>query len=203
MSLEEDTARRPSDVQQINDLRNEGRFHALFENNIDAVFLINAEGTIEAANPEARQLFDLTEDEIFQLNWTELIDHTDSRLKLLFSELEHTGRFRGEIGCRRKDGSVFLSEVSGTSYKDNTGVSKASVIIRDITERKRVAETLRDITEGTAASTGDDFFYSLVKYLSRALQVRYCFVAECTDELKTRVRMLAFWAGEALKENVE
>jgi len=179
------------------------RFRALFENSIDAVLLINGEGTIEAANPEARQLFSRTEEEIFQLNWTELLDSTDNRLKSLLTEREQSGRFKGELGCRRKDGSIFLGEVSGTSYRDKTGLLKASVIIRDITERKRVAETLRDIIEGTAGSTGDDFFCSSVKHLCRALEVRYCFVAECTDETKKRVRMLAFWAGEALKENVE
>ena len=39
--------------------------------------------------------------------------------------------------------------------------------------------------------------------MSQALQVRYCFVAECVDETKKRFRMLAFWAGEGFDENIE
>ena len=212
MALPEDTTSWTTGVKPTiseprhaeNYLQNdEERFHALFENSIDAVLLISTDGRIEAANPEARQLLDRTEEEICQLNWAELLDPTDSRLQLLLRDREQTGRFRGELNCRRKDGSVFHGEVSSTSYRDKSGAFKASVIIRDITERKRVAETLRDIVEGTAGSTGDDFFCSLVKHLSHALQVRYSFVAECTDETKKRVRMLAFWAGEALGEKIE
>jgi len=107
------------------------RFRALFENSIDAVLLINGEGTIEAANPEARQLFSRTEEEIFQLNWTELLDSTDNRLKSLLTEREQSGRFKGELGCRRKDGSIFLGEVSGTSYRDKTGLLKAYPVVAD------------------------------------------------------------------------
>ncbi len=64
-------------------------------------------------------------------------------------------------------------------------------------------ETLRHITEGTAGSTGDEFFRSLVRHLAHALQVRYCFVAECVDETKKQVRTLALWAGESFADNVE
>ncbi|HEX7232388.1 MAG TPA: PAS domain S-box protein, partial [Candidatus Binatia bacterium] len=117
---------------------NEDRFSALFENSIDAVLLIDAQGTIEAANPEACQLFDRTEKEMIQLDWTELMDSTDSRMHILLTDQERSGRSRGELGFRRKDASVFLGEVSAASYRNKTGLLKASVIIRDITERRRV-----------------------------------------------------------------
>jgi formate hydrogenlyase transcriptional activator len=51
--------------------------------------------------------------------------------------------------------------------------------------------------------TGDDFFYSLVRHLASALQVRYAFVAKCIDTRKTRVRTLAFWRGTGFGENFE
>lgn len=62
---------------------------------------------------------------------------------------------------------------------------------------------LRLLVEGTAAATGDDFFYSLARHLATALNVRYAFVAECTDATNTRVHTLAFWLGSAFGENVE
>jgi len=43
------------------------------------------------------------------------------------------------------------------------------------------------VTEGTASRNGDDFFYSLVRHLASALQVRYAFVAKCIDARKARV----------------
>jgi GAF domain-containing protein len=63
-------------------------------------------------------------------------------------------------------------------------------------------ETVRAITEGTAAVTGGEFFRSLVRHLARALGVRYSFAAECTNESKSAARMLAFWAGNAFAEDI-
>ncbi|MCI0388043.1 MAG: sigma 54-interacting transcriptional regulator [Acidobacteria bacterium] len=69
-------------------------------------------------------------------------------------------------------------------------------------EMKSGEETLRSIMEGTAAVTGDDFFASLVRHLACALQVRYAFVTECRERVKLRARMLAFWVGDRLADNV-
>ncbi len=133
----------------------------------------------------------------------ELVDHTDARWAALLGERGQVGRFRGELNFKRKDGSIFHGEVSSAVYLNASGVAKVAIIIRDISERKRVDETLRDITAGTASSTGDEFFRSLVKHLAHALEVRYCFVAECTDDTKKRVRILAFWVGEGFGESME
>jgi transcriptional regulator with GAF, ATPase, and Fis domain len=65
------------------------------------------------------------------------------------------------------------------------------------------SELLRHLAEGTASSTGPDFFRSLVHHLASALGVRYAFVTQCTDKTLTRVRTLAFWAGQDFGENFE
>ncbi|HYY24144.1 MAG TPA: sigma 54-interacting transcriptional regulator, partial [Candidatus Udaeobacter sp.] len=72
----------------------------------------------------------------------------------------------------------------------------------EIADGRFILETLRAVTEGTAAVTGNDFFRSLVRYLARALQVRYSFVAECTDANKKNVRTLAFWTGEGFHDGI-
>ena len=74
---------------------------------------------------------------------------------------------------------------------------------QEVVERRRAEEMLRAVTEGTASVTGDDFFYSLVRHLASALQVRYAFVAKCIDARKTRVRTLAFWQGDHIGDNIE
>jgi hypothetical protein len=57
-------------------------------------------------------------------------------------------------------------------------------------------QTLRHISEGTAAATGKEFFSSLTRNLAWALEVRYCFIAECTDATRLKVSMLSFWQGD-------
>ena len=63
-------------------------------------------------------------------------------------------------------------------------------------------ETLRAIVEGTAASTGDEFFRALVSNLAAALHASYAFVSEFADG-NTRVRTLACWTAEGFLDNFE
>ncbi|HKO31836.1 MAG TPA: GAF domain-containing protein, partial [Nitrospiraceae bacterium] len=63
--------------------------------------------------------------------------------------------------------------------------------------------TLRMIDEGTAATTGAEFFNSLVKSLAEALQTKYAFVSKFVEGNRTRVRTLAFWKGDGFLANFE
>ena len=62
---------------------------------------------------------------------------------------------------------------------------------------------LRKIDEGTAATTGAEFFNSLVKSLAEALQAKYAFVSKFVEGTRTRVRTLAFWKGDGFLDNFE
>src|ERR1041384_2800923 len=58
----------------------------------------------------------------------------------------------------------------------------------------RAEELLRAIIQGTAATTGTQFFRSLVRHLAEGLHVRFAFVAECLPNL--RARSLAFFQDQ-------
>ena len=64
-----------------------------------------------------------------------------------------------------------------------------------------VERRLQAVLDVTSGLTGQDFFASLVRHLAAALEVRFAFVAQCTDETRTSVRTLAFWSGDDLREN--
>ncbi|MGH2359096.1 MAG: sigma 54-interacting transcriptional regulator, partial [bacterium] len=61
---------------------------------------------------------------------------------------------------------------------------------------------LRAIVEGTARTTGEEFFQTLVRHLAAATGVRYAFVAQFA-EVNTRARTLAFWTRDRFHENLE
>lgn len=61
---------------------------------------------------------------------------------------------------------------------------------------------LHNLVEGTASTTGDGFFRSLVRNVATALRVKYAFVAELNGE-GSRVRTLAFWSGADFVDNLE
>ncbi len=61
---------------------------------------------------------------------------------------------------------------------------------------------LRAIVEGTARSTGEVFFESLVRHLATAFGVSYAFVAEFA-QVPARVRTLANWGRGKILGNIE
>ena len=131
----------------------EDQFRSVFENSNDAILLSTNDGIIEAANPEACRLFGRAEGELRQIKWAALVDPTDTCSEVLKQQAQ-AGRCKGELKLRRKDGSVFLGEVCSAFFKDRFGSVKTSVIIRDISERKPIEETLRHITEGNGRQHG-------------------------------------------------
>ena len=77
---------------------------------------------------------------------------------------------------------------------------------RQVAERSeslaKTSAALRQIVEGVEAKVGEQFFPALVQQLAKVLNVRYAFVSEfCAD--RSKVRTLAFWAGERFEPNFE
>src|ERR1700740_577491 len=61
---------------------------------------------------------------------------------------------------------------------------------------------LREVVEGTARGTGQEFFHSLVRHLAEAIDVRYAVVAEF-PKAPPHVRTLAFWERDRVVDNFE
>jgi formate hydrogenlyase transcriptional activator len=64
-------------------------------------------------------------------------------------------------------------------------------------------ELLRKVSESTCNLTGKDFVLELTKRVSDILEMQYCFVAECANEDKSRLRTIGFVNGQNVLDNVE
>ena len=109
---------------------------SLFNHSIDAVLLTAPDGSILAANPEACSIFQRTEEELRRLGRAGVVDVTDPRLPAAIEERARTGKFKGELTLVRKDGTKFPGEISSVVFAGKDGLTKTSMVIRDITERK-------------------------------------------------------------------
>src|SRR6516165_2970433 len=84
------------------------------------------------------------------------------------------------------------------------GGSSGPLNVTDQAERRQSLPddaALRAIVEGVEAETGDEFFASLVRHLSSALNVQYAFVSEITPDRQS-FRTLALWGRGALRDNL-
>jgi PAS domain S-box-containing protein len=80
-------------------------------------------------------------------------------------------------------------------------VGKQTGELRSVNRLLKASEQrIRAIVEGTASSTGQEFFDALVKTLARALETRWVMVTMLRPG--NRLEALALWNGEAVERNV-
>jgi len=121
----------------------EERYRSLFTSSLDAVLLTTPDGRILAANPAACEMFGRTEEELKRVGRSGVVDVTDPHLAVALEERARTGKSRAELTYIRKDGSKFTGEVSSVVFTDREGQLRTSMVIRDITERKRATEVIQ------------------------------------------------------------
>jgi PAS domain S-box-containing protein len=141
----------------------EERYRLLFENSGEAILLTNPDGSIYSANPAACRMYGRTEHEICKIGRNGIIDLNDPRLESAINERKKTGKFIGELNQIRKDGTLFPAEVTSTVYRDTSGNERTSMIIRDISKRRKVekelhlqSEIMNNIAEGVNLIRLDD-----------------------------------------------
>lgn len=122
----------------------EAKYRAFFENSMDGILLTATNGDVLAANPAACEMFRMTEQEICLAGRTGLVDKDDPRLLPLLQDRSEKGEMMGELNFIRKDGSKFSAELSSSIFIDANGTEKTSMIIRDITERKKTENKIKE-----------------------------------------------------------
>ena len=119
----------------------------------DGILSVNQRGGIEDANPAAARMFGYPTEQLIGTSVVQLVPSEDrDRLAHMLSDYARTGEARmtgrgpREWRAQKRDGSVFPIEVVVEAMK--LGADPGFVVIaRDVTERKRAQEALRD-TEG-------------------------------------------------------
>jgi len=133
-------------------LSEEGRYRLLVESITDyAIYMLDPEGIVSSWNPGAERFKGYTAAEIIGRNFSCFYPEEDRAAGLPQRTLETArteGKFEAEGWHLRKDGSRFWAYVVvdpiRTANGELVGFAK---ITRDLTERKRVEETLRQSQE--------------------------------------------------------
>jgi PAS domain S-box-containing protein len=200
----------------------EERFRLLFENSGEAILLTNPDGSIYSANPAACRMYGRSEDEICKIGRNGIIDLNDPRLESAINERNKTGRFKGELNQVRKDGTIFPTEITSTVFRDTSGNERTSMIIRDISERRKVnkelhlqSEIMKNITEGINLIRLDDevivftnpkfdemFGYEHGEMIGKHVSVLNAPAGKSPEEIKQdivdSVNRMGEWHGEIL-----
>ncbi|NSW88062.1 MAG: PAS domain S-box protein, partial [Syntrophobacteraceae bacterium] len=134
-----------ADLKQVIHVRqySEDIYRAFFENSIDALFITTPEGRVMEANPAACSMFGYSQEELIRLGRSAVVDLEDCGLRDALQERARTGKYKGELIFKRKDGTRVPVEVTSAVFKDDDSV-RTSMIVRDLTNLKRAEEDLRE-----------------------------------------------------------
>lgn len=136
---------RKQEQQQRELFAIEQRYRVFFEASIDAVVLVLPDGWVLDANPAACAVLGYSRGELIGMHRDVLVDPNSDKVRKAIQGRTGKGHYRGHIDYRRKDGSWFTAEISSTQFVDADGQSKYSVVLRDITQRLRQEEEIRQL----------------------------------------------------------
>lgn len=136
----------------------EARYHAIFEESRDAIFVTTLDGKIVEFNQAALDLFELSRSDLARISVEELYADPADR-EVYRRVMNRDGLVRDfPVTLRRAGGETMDCLISATIWRSPDGeVQGYQGIIRDITAQKRAAEAVREsearfraVFEGTA-----------------------------------------------------
>ena len=143
--------KRNQALSQVRD--SEERFRVISASAMDAIVLVDAGGRISYWNPAAQRIFGYTNEEACNKDMFKLIvpKHYQKDIQKALNKLSKTDRYplvgkKIEFAAKNKDGKELPVELS-LSALHMKGEWHAVGIIRDVTERKRMEQTLKEDEE--------------------------------------------------------
>ena len=143
-SLENECAELRRRLFHMSDSDN--KFRAFFDNSLDGLLITKPDGAVLEANPAVCKMFGYSPEEMLRLGREAIVDLDDPRLAPALQQRAENRYFSGELNFKRKDGTIVPVEITSVVFNTKAGDEQASIIVRDISERK-LAQELHDQQE--------------------------------------------------------
>jgi len=122
----------------------EARYRTLFEHMPDGILIGDSQSYYLDANASMCHMLGYTRQELIGMHASDIVVMDERpQVEEAIGVINAGDVFSRELKFRRKDGSVFPTEVLGTQLPDGNMFG----VIRDISERKRAEDTLRELNE--------------------------------------------------------
>jgi PAS domain S-box-containing protein len=116
---------------------------SLFENSVEGVLFGTTTGVVMRANPAACRMLGYSEAELIRIGRSGFVVDNSKLVNLLATRREQ-GSITAPLDFRRADGTTFPVEVTSVLVSGPSGEGLACTTFRDITERTKIEQALRD-----------------------------------------------------------
>ncbi len=153
----------------------EEKYHRLFEESTDAIFITTDAGKFVDFNRAMLDLFGYSAEELVNIHVSQLYFNPFER-EVIKKIIKEKGLIREyEVALRRIDGTKIECVISSTPWRSNDGKLRGyQGIIRDITERKRNEELVRN-----------------KEIAERSSRLKQRFLANMSHEIRTPITSIA------------
>jgi two-component system CheB/CheR fusion protein len=147
----------------------EERLRAILDTAMDAIITIDGRGIIQSVNSATEEMFGYTAAEMVGQNVTMLMSspdreaHDDYMARYLQSREKHIIGIRREVEGRRKDGSVFPTDLA---VREIEHLGLFTGIHRDLTDRKKLEREVVEVASLEQRRIGQDLHDSVAQELT-------------------------------------
>lgn len=157
------------DISERKDAEQESRrFEAIVESSIDGIISVDLEGKITSWNPAAQSIFGYSEREIVGANFSTLTPGDRSEKNSQFAEAMARGKaiLDFETVCLGRGGEpIEVSLTLSPIHDRDRRIAGVAVIVRDITERRRLEKEVLEIADFEKHRIGQDLHDDLCQHL--------------------------------------
>jgi len=175
----------------------EASYQAIFEAAEDAIFVHDWDsGALVDVNPKACAVYGYSAEELKRLTVADVSSnvhpYTQAEALRRIEEAKAGTPVRFEWQRKNRDGSLHWDEMC---LKPAVIAGRRRVLgfAREITERKRAEDALRNAALAVSAVEGDKVYEDLARQLSVTLDLDLTFIAVFADEARATLRALSFW----------
>jgi len=184
-------------------IESETQFRLIFENSNDAIFWAEASsGKLIKCNKAAEILIERIQDEIIGSHHSMLhpIEKQQKYIKDFETHVALKGSLPLETEVVTKSGAIKIVEVSSTIITIE-GKEINQGIFKDITDKKRMEEALRNVVMASASNDEESIFSTLVANLANALQVKEALVGQIIGPENEKIKTIAYYRNNKIIEN--
>lgn len=181
------------------------KFYSLFENLPVGVYRSTAEGKVLSANTAMYKMYGYNSMAEYIKNPSQKNYINSKQREDFIKKLEEDGFINNmEFQLFKEDGSEFwVSSQVKASFDENGKMKYFDGIDIDITEKKRIENTLKGFIESSSSNYGNEFFDSITLEIARVLDVDYVEIGRLKEDDNNYIETVSLCHKDKIIDNFE